>query len=81
MNNKGNNRERNAYDSRFKDIIRNSTVLSKIIKDNVDGMENLTLDEIKGCLDMEDDGKTVKGRTRSSALWTTARYVSTPCSM
>ena len=62
MNNKGNNRERNAYDSRFKDIIRNSTVLSKIIKDNVDGMENLTLDEIKGCLDIEEDGKTVKGR-------------------
>ncbi len=62
MNNKGNNRERNAYDSRFKDIIRNSTVLSKIIKDNVDGMENLTLDEIKSCLDIEEDGKTVKGR-------------------
>ncbi len=62
MNNKGNNRERNAYDSRFKDIIRNSTVLSKIIKDNVDGMGDLTLDEIKSCLDIEEDGKTVKGR-------------------
>ena len=62
MNNKGNNRERNAYDSRFKNIIRNSTVLSKIIKDNVDGMGDLTLDEIKGCLDIEEDGKSVKGR-------------------
>ena len=49
-------------DARFKRTIHDSDVLSWIIRSNVDEFKDKTIDEIKACLEIEEDGHTVKGR-------------------
>ena len=47
---------------RFKKVIHDSDVLSCIIHNNVDEFKDKSIDEIKACLDLGEDGCTVIGR-------------------
>ena len=54
--------EQSAEDATFKFFIHKSDVLARILKDNIDELAGMSVDEIKGCLQLESDGKTVIGR-------------------
>ena len=51
-----------AEDATFKFFIHKSDVLARILKDNIDELAGMSVEEIKGCLQLEADGKTVIGR-------------------
>ena len=54
--------EQSAEDDTFKFFIHKSDVLARILKDNIDELEGMSVEEIKGCLPLEADGKTVVGK-------------------
>ena len=54
--------EQSAEDATFKFFIHKSDVLARILKDNIDELAGMSVEEIKGCLQLESDGKTVIGR-------------------
>ena len=51
-----------TLDQTFKTIIHDSNVLSWIIRENVDELSGKNIEEIKKCLDIGEDGRTVIGR-------------------
>ena len=51
-----------ASDSTFKYFVHKRYVLSRLLKDNLDELKNMSLDEIDKCLDLGEDGDTVIGR-------------------
>ena len=56
--------ERPTLDQRFKSVISDSDVLSWILHGNVDELKDRSIDEIKSCLKLGEDGRTVIGRDR-----------------
>ena len=54
--------EKSTADSYFKFYIHKSYVLSRILKDNLDELKNLSLSEVEKCLNIGKDGVTVIGR-------------------
>ncbi len=55
-------RRRAASDSTFKYFVHKRYVLSRLLKDNLDELKDMSLDEIDKCLDLGEDGDTVIGR-------------------
>ena len=55
---------RPSLDQRFKAVISDSDVLSWILRGNVDELKGRSIDEIKSCLEIGADGRTVIGRDR-----------------
>ena len=51
-----------ADDSGFKSILHDSRVLTWFIRSNVDEFKDRSIDEIKACMDLGEDGRTVIGR-------------------
>ena len=51
-----------ARDQRFKEIVRDRDILASIIKDVIPEFRHLSREEIYGCLDINKDGHTVRGR-------------------
>lgn len=51
-----------ALDQGFKTIVHNSDILSWMIRNNVDEFKGKSIDEIKSCLNIGEDGRTVIGR-------------------
>ena len=63
MNKEDRNRKsRAAMDQGFKAVIHDSDILSWIIRNNVDEFMGRSIDEIKSCLKIGEDGRTVIGR-------------------
>ena len=54
--------DKNYDDGNFKYFIHQNYVLSRILKSNVDELKDMELEEIDKCLEMEENGRTVKGR-------------------
>ena len=54
--------EQSAEDATFKFFIHKSDVLARILKDNIDELAGMSVEEIKGCLPLAEDGKTVVGK-------------------
>ena len=53
---------RNSDDHGFKTVISNADILAMLIKEYIPGFEGKELEEIKGCLDMEEGANKVRGR-------------------
>ena len=51
-----------ALDQGFKTVVHDSDVLSWLIRSNVDEFMDKSIDEIKACLNIGEDGRTVIGR-------------------
>jgi len=51
-----------AGDQRFKEIVHDRDILASIIKDVIPEFGDLSREEIYGCLDINKDGHTVRGR-------------------
>ena len=48
-----------SLDQQFKELIHNSDVLSWILRGNVDELKGRSIEEIKSCLTLGEDGRTV----------------------
>ena len=57
-----NGREITTLDQGFKNVIHHADILAWLLKAAVDEFNGCTIDEIKACLELEPDGRTVKGR-------------------
>ena len=57
----GNSGRTNSDDS-FKYFIHKKYILSRMLKDNLDELKDMTIEEICGCLNLGKDGNTVIGR-------------------
>ncbi len=51
-----------TLDQGFKNVIHHADILAWLLKASVDEFKGCTIDEIKACLELEPDGRTVKGR-------------------
>ena len=62
MMNKSNEKNLRALDQGFKTVVHNCDILSWMIRNNVDEFKGRSIDEIKSCLEIGEDGRTVIGR-------------------
>ena len=62
MNDRNREERLTALDQGFKTIVHDSDVLSWLIRSNVDEFKDKTIEEIKSCLNIGEDGRTVIGR-------------------
>ena len=51
-----------ALDQGFKTVIHDSDVLSWLLRSNLEEFKGRSIDEIKACLNIGEDGRTVIGR-------------------
>ena len=62
-----------ALDQGFKAVVHDSDVLSWLIRTNVDEFADKSIDEIKSCLKIGEDGHTVIGNKTEFDPWSTGR--------
>lgn len=62
MNRRNDEERLTAMDQGFKTIVHDSDVLSWLIRSNVDEFKDRSIEEIKSCLNIGEDGRTVIGR-------------------
>ena len=55
-------KDKKVDDSRFKSLVHDSHVLTWFIRSNVDEFKNSSIEEIRSCLDIGSNGRTVIGR-------------------
>jgi len=55
-------RETTTLDQCFKNIVHNADILACLLRTAVDEFSDCTIDRIKTCLELEPDGRTVRGR-------------------